>query len=285
MILSVEKVEKSFGARVLFSGASFQVNPRDRYALVGPNGAGKTTLLKIIMGQDAPDAGTITFAKDVNVGYLEQETQLAPDVPVIDEVVASANEIRELGERAEHLQQMIAEAGEAGDVAQTLLNEYGQVLDRFERLGGYELESNARQILAGLGFPVEDFGKLCAEFSGGWQMRIALAKLFLRHPDVLLLDEPTNHLDLVYQKQVFTLLTDWLRADQGRAILSVVHDLSLARAYGTDALLLDAGRVRAAGRVDEVFAAAHLDAAYRMDVSAWMRHMLGQWAGPSGERN
>ena len=219
MILSVEKVEKSFGARVLFSGASFQVNPRDRYALVGPNGAGKTTLLKIIMGQDAPDAGTITFAKGVNVGYLEQETQLASDVPVIDEVVASAHEIRELGERAEHLQQKIAEAGETGEVPQTLLNEYGQVLDRFERLGGYELESNARQILAGLGFPVEDFGKLCAEFSGGWQMRIALAKLFLRHPDVLLLDEPTNHLDLES--------VQWLRgfiASYEGAVLIVSHD-------------------------------------------------------------
>ena len=219
MILSVEKVEKSFGARVLFSGASFQVNPRDRYALVGPNGAGKTTLLKIIMGQDAPDAGTITFAKGVNVGYLEQETQLASDVPVIDEVVASAHEIRELGERAEHLQQKIAEAGETGEVPQTLLNEYGQVIDRFERLGGYELESNARQILAGLGFPVEDFGKLCAEFSGGWQMRIALAKLFLRHPDVLLLDEPTNHLDLES--------VQWLRgfiASYEGAVLIVSHD-------------------------------------------------------------
>ena len=219
MILSVEKVEKSFGARVLFSGASFQVNPRDRYALVGPNGAGKTTLLKIIMGQDTPDAGTITFAKGVNVGYLEQETQLASDVPVIDEVVASAHEIRELGDRAEHLQQKIAEAGETGEVPQALLNEYGQVLDRFERLGGYELESNARQILAGLGFPVEDFGKLCAEFSGGWQMRIALAKLFLRHPDVLLLDEPTNHLDLES--------VQWLRgfiASYEGAVLIVSHD-------------------------------------------------------------
>ena len=219
MILSVEKVEKSFGARVLFSGASFQVNPRDRYALVGPNGAGKTTLLKIIMGQDAPDAGTITLAKGVNVGYLEQETQLASDVPVIDEVVASAHEIRELGERAEHLQQKIAETGETGEVPQALLNEYGQVLDRFERLGGYELESNARQILAGLGFPVEDFGKLCAEFSGGWQMRIALAKLFLRHPDVLLLDEPTNHLDLES--------VQWLRgfiASYEGAVLIVSHD-------------------------------------------------------------
>ncbi len=219
MILNVDKVEKSFGSRVLFSGASFQVNPRDRFALVGPNGAGKTTLLKIIMGIDAPDAGAITFAKGVNVGYLEQETKLASDVAVIDEVVASAHEIMQLGERAEELQLRIAETGETGEVPQQLLDEYGHVQDRFERLGGYELESNARQILAGLGFPVADFDKPCAEFSGGWQMRIALAKLFLRHPDVLLLDEPTNHLDLES--------VQWLRgfiASYEGAVLIVSHD-------------------------------------------------------------
>ena len=219
MILSVDKVEKSFGARTLFSGASFQINAGNRFALVGPNGAGKTTLLKIIMGIDSPDAGSITFAKDVNVGYLEQETKLASDVAVIDEVMNSANEIRQLGERAEELQLAIAEAGETGEVADALLTEYGQVQDRFERLGGYQLESNARQILAGLGFPVEDFGKPCREFSGGWQMRIALAKLFLRHPDLLLLDEPTNHLDLES--------VQWLRgfiSNYEGAVLIVSHD-------------------------------------------------------------
>ena len=219
MILSVDKIEKSFGARTLFSGASFQVNPGERYALVGPNGAGKTTLLKIIMGLDAPDAGTITFAKDVNVGYLEQETKLASDVPVIDEVMNAASEIRALGERAEELQLEIAEAGETGEVPQRLLDEYGRVQDRFESLGGYELESNARQILAGLGFPVDDFSKPCAEFSGGWQMRIALAKLFLRHPDLLLLDEPTNHLDL----ESVQWLRGFIAAYEG-AVVIVSHD-------------------------------------------------------------
>lgn len=219
MILSVDKIEKSFGARTLFSGASFQVNPGNRFALVGPNGAGKTTLLKIIMGLDTPDAGTITFAKEVNVGYLEQETKLASDVPVIDEVMNAAHEIRELGERAEELQLAIAEVGENGGVPEQLLNEYGRVQDRFEGLGGYELESNARQILAGLGFPVEDFNKPCREFSGGWQMRIALAKLFLRHPDLLLLDEPTNHLDL----ESVQWLRSFIAAYEG-AVLIVSHD-------------------------------------------------------------
>lgn len=218
MILLVDKVEKSFGARVLFSGATFQINAGDRFALVGPNGAGKTTMLKIIMGLDSPDAGSVSFAKGINVGYLEQETKLASDRTVIDEVMASAFEIQDLGKRAEELQTAIAEE-QNSDALDALLAEYGQVQNRFETLGGYELESNARQILAGLGFPVSDFDKPCREFSGGWQMRIALAKLFLRHPDLLLLDEPTNHLDLES--------VQWLRgfiASYTGAVLLVSHD-------------------------------------------------------------
>ena len=219
MILLADKIEKSFGSRVLFSGATLQINAGERYALVGPNGAGKTTMLKIIMGLDTPDAGTVTFAKDTNVGYLEQETKLAGDTPIIREVMDAAIEIRALGERSEELQQQIAQAGEAGEVPQSLLDEYGHVQDRFERLGGYELESNARQILSGLGFHPDDFDRPCCEFSGGWQMRIALAKLFLRHPDLLLLDEPTNHLDLES--------VQWLRGFIGGyegAVLIVSHD-------------------------------------------------------------
>ena len=197
MILLVDKIEKSFGARVLFSGASFQINPGERFALVGPNGAGKTTMLKIIMGIDSPDAGQIQYAKDCQVGYLEQETNLEhKDTTILAEVMAAAKEIRRMGERANELQAQITELSEQGKDVDALLNEYGQVQDRFEHLGGYELESNARKILSGLGFKVTDFERPCSEFSGGWQMRIALAKLFLRHPDLLLLDEPTNHLDL-----------------------------------------------------------------------------------------
>ena len=124
-----------------------------------------------------------------------------------------------MGERAEELQLKIAEAGESGEVPQAMLDEYGHVQDRFERLGGYELESNARQILAGLGFKPTDFEQPCSEFSGGWQMRIALAKLFLRHPDVLLLDEPTNHLDL----ESVQWLRGFISAYEG-AVLIVSHD-------------------------------------------------------------
>ena len=218
MILLADKIEKSFGSRVLFQGATIQINKGERYALVGPNGAGKTTMLKIIMGIDTPDAGSIQYAKDVQVGYLEQETKLASDRAVIDEVMDAATEIQTLGRRAEELQARIAEEADSPDLDQ-LLGEYGQVQDRFEHLGGYELEANARQILAGLGFPVDEFDKPCKEFSGGWQMRIALAKLFLRHPDLLLLDEPTNHLELES--------VQWLRgfiAGYDGAVLLVSHD-------------------------------------------------------------
>ncbi len=220
MVLLVDKIEKSFGARVLFSGASFQINAGERYALVGPNGAGKTTMLKIIMGIDSPDSGSVQYAKDVNVGYLEQETNLEnSQVSILSEVMNAAREIKALGDRSASLMTQISEKSEAGENVDKLLDEYGHVQDRFEHLGGYELESNAKKILAGLGFKPTDFDRMCCEFSGGWQMRIALAKLFLRHPDLLLLDEPTNHLDLES--------VQWLRgfiSSYDGAVLIVSHD-------------------------------------------------------------
>ena len=220
MVLLVDKIEKSFGARVLFSGASFQINTGERYALVGPNGAGKTTMLKIIMGIDSPDSGSVQYAKDVNVGYLEQETNLEnSQVSILSEVMNAAREIKALGDRSASLMTQISEKSEAGENVDKLLDEYGHVQDRFEHLGGYELESNAKKILAGLGFKPTDFDRMCCEFSGGWQMRIALAKLFLRHPDLLLLDEPTNHLDLES--------VQWLRgfiSSYDGAVLIVSHD-------------------------------------------------------------
>ena len=218
MILLADKIEKSFAGRVLFSGATLQVNAGERYALVGPNGAGKTTMLKIIMGIEPADKGTVSYAKGTRVGYLEQETHLSGDASALDEVLESATEIQELGRRAEELQVLIAE-NPASDDMEVLLDEYGRVQDRFEHYGGYALESRARQILAGLGFAVSDFERSCSEFSGGWQMRIALAKLLLRHPDLLLLDEPTNHLDLES--------VQWLRgfiASYDGAVLLVSHD-------------------------------------------------------------
>lgn len=218
MILLADKVSKSFGGRTLYEGATLQLNAGQRWALVGPNGAGKTTLLKIVMGTEIPDEGTVSFQKGTTVGYLEQEAKLAGHDTALEEVMASATEIRSLGARISELEAQIANAG-AGDGLESLLDEYGHAQDRFERLGGYELESRARAILCGLGFPVEDLDKPAEDFSGGWQMRIALSKLLLRHPDLLLLDEPTNHLDLESVKWLEQFL-----AGYDGAVLLVSHD-------------------------------------------------------------
>ena len=218
MILLADKVSKSFGGRTLYEGATLQLNAGQRWALVGPNGAGKTTLLKIVMGTETPDEGTVSFQKGTTVGYLEQEAKLAGHDTALEEVMASATEIRSLGARISELEAQIANAGE-GEGLESLLDEYGHAQDRFERLGGYELESRARAILCGLGFPVEDLDKPAEDFSGGWQMRIALSKLLLRHPDLLLLDEPTNHLDLESVKWLEQFL-----AGYDGAVLLVSHD-------------------------------------------------------------
>lgn len=218
MIALADKITKSFGGRVLYTGATLQLNAGERWALVGPNGSGKTTLLRIIMGEESPDEGSVSFARDVTVGYLEQETHLAGEKSALAEVVDSAHEVKEMERRVRELERKISEAT-PGDELDRLLERYGAAQDRFERLGGYELEARARQILAGLGFPVEDFDKPACDFSGGWQMRISLSKLLLRHPDLLLLDEPTNHLDL----ESVRWLEQFLASYDG-AVLLVSHD-------------------------------------------------------------
>lgn len=218
MIALADKITKSFGGRVLYTGATLQLNAGERWALVGPNGSGKTTLLRIIMGEESPDEGSVSFARDVTVGYLEQETHLAGEKSALAEVVDSAHEVKEMERRVRELERKISEAT-PGDELDRLLERYGAAQDRFERLGGYELEARARQILAGLGFPVKDFDKPACDFSGGWQMRISLSKLLLRHPDLLLLDEPTNHLDL----ESVRWLEQFLSSYDG-AVLLVSHD-------------------------------------------------------------
>lgn len=218
MIALVDKVEKSFGGRVLYSNATLQLNAGERWALVGPNGAGKTTLLRIIMGLESADEGTVSFAKDTTLGYLEQETTISSDKTALQEVLDSATVLRDLERQIESLEHEISGSDEGAE-QERLLERYGHAQDRFERLGGYELNARARAILGGLGFPVEDFEKPARDFSGGWQMRIALSKLLLRHPDLLLLDEPTNHLDL----ESVQWLEQFLAGYDG-AVLLVSHD-------------------------------------------------------------
>ena len=233
MIALADKISKSFGGRVLYSNATLQLNAGERWALVGPNGAGKTTLLKIIMGLESADEGTVTFAKDATLGYLEQETELMGDRTALNEVIESAHEIKQWERKVNDLSLKIAETPE-GATLNKYLEDYAHAMERFERLGGYELESRARQMLAGLGFPVEDFDKPAKEFSGGWQMRISLSKLLLRRPDVLLLDEPTNHLDL----ESVQWLERFLSSYDGTVLL-VSHDRSFMDACVTHVAALE----------------------------------------------
>lgn len=214
MILQTEHISKSYGGRLLFSDVSFKLEEFDRLALVGPNGAGKTTLLNIISGEDFPDEGRVVLARGARVGYLEQEAIEMGENPVFEEVISSQVEVVEAERRLHAL-----EAQLTSDASEQQLAAVGRARDAYEMLGGYTLESKARNVLFGLGFGEDDMSKLTTEFSGGWQMRIALAKLLIRNPEVLLLDEPTNHLDLESVKW----LEGFLKTYEGTVIV-VSHD-------------------------------------------------------------
>lgn len=214
MILQLESLSKSFGGRVLFHDVNLRLEEYDRLALVGPNGAGKTTLLKIISGQEDADEGKVVFAKGARVGYLEQEAIEMEDRPIFEEVMASQVEVLEVEQRLYALEEALGE-----NPTEQQLAAVGRARDAYEHLGGYRIEAKVRGVMFGLGFKEEDMRRHTSEFSGGWQMRIALAKLLIRNPEVLLLDEPTNHLDL----ESVRWLEGFLRSYAG-TVLVVSHD-------------------------------------------------------------
>ncbi len=214
MIMQIEHITKSFGGRTLFADASLRLEAHDRLALVGPNGAGKTTLLNIITGKEDADEGKVVFARGAEPGYLEQEAIEMDERPVFEEVISSQSEVLEAEIRLRRL-----EAALGSDPTEAQLAQCGRARDLYESLGGYTLESQVRSVLFGLGFTEDDMQRMTSEFSGGWQMRIALAKLLIRKPELLLLDEPTNHLDLESVKW----LEGFLRGYEG-AVIVVSHD-------------------------------------------------------------
>ena len=177
MILQLEQIAKSFGSRELFSGVSLRLEEFDRLALVGPNGAGKTTLLNIISGKDEPDEGRVIIAKNAQAGYLEQEAIEMGDNPIFEEVLSAQHEVVRQEQRLRELEAALGE-----DPSEAALAAYGKASDMYEAMGGYTLESRVRAVLFGLGFKEEDMKRRTSEFSGGWQMRIALAKLLTRNP-------------------------------------------------------------------------------------------------------
>ncbi len=214
MIMQIEHISKTYPGRELFSDVTFKLEAGDRLALVGPNGAGKTTLLRIITGQEDADEGRVVLARGVRVGYLEQEAIEMGAEPVFDEVMSAQAEVMDAERRLRELEEALGESPTAEQLAAA-----GRARDAFEMLGGYRLEAKVRAVLFGLGFGEDDLARPVSEFSGGWQMRVALAKLLTRNPEVLLLDEPTNHLDL----ESVRWLEGFLRTYEGTVIV-VSHD-------------------------------------------------------------
>jgi ATP-binding cassette subfamily F protein 3 len=217
-LVTLSGLAKSHGAQHLFDGVDLQVSAGRRIAIIGPNGAGKTTLLEIITGEQEADAGTATRAKDLAIGYLRQEVAESRGQTAIAEVLAGAGTVSGIERRLRHIEAELAEATADDELAE-LMDEYGRLQHRFEAMGGYGLEAEGRRILAGLGFAESDMERNTAEFSGGWMMRVALARLLLQNPDLLLLDEPTNHLDLAS--------VEWLQvflAEYAGAVILVSHD-------------------------------------------------------------
>jgi ATP-binding cassette subfamily F protein 3 len=217
-LVTLTGIAKSHGAQHLFDGVDLQIVAGRRIAIVGPNGAGKTTLLEIMTGDQEADAGTVTRGKDVVVGYLRQEVAESSGRSALAEVLAGAGAVSGIERRLRHIEAELSEATAEDELAE-LMDEYGRLQHRFEALGGWSLEAEARRIMAGLGFGQDDMERDTGEFSGGWMMRVALARLLLQNPDVLLLDEPTNHLDLAS--------VEWLQAflaDYAGAVVLVSHD-------------------------------------------------------------
>mgnify|MGYP002605166955 CR=1 FL=1 len=271
--ISVKDLVKSFDEdENLLDGISFDVQSGERVGLLGKNGAGKTTLFKILTGEMDYNSGEIAFAQGKKVGLISQIPVYPAEFTVNDVLRAAFSSLDKIKARMRQLEKTMTE-----HTPKEILSEYDALTSRFEAGGGYEIDTETDKICNGLMISQTQREQLFSSLSGGEKTRVNLARLLLEKTDILLLDEPTNHLDLIYQKQIFALIGSWLR-EPGRAVVSVVHDLSLARSFGTDALLMDHGRQIAHGPAAQVLTPERLNAVYGMDVPAWMRSLYAQWA-------
>ena len=218
-MLQLSSLTKGFGDRVLFENVTWQISAGDRVGLCGPNGAGKTTLLRILAGLDEPDAGTVTTRTGLTVGYLPQDGLVHSGRSLLDEVSTAFQPLLNIKQEMEQLEQQLADDQGSHDNHASVLERYSDLQHRFRDDDGYTMDLKIAGVLTGLGFSAEDFAKPTDTFSGGWQMRIALATLILRQPHVLLLDEPTNHLDL----EARNWLEDFL-ANYPHSLMLVSHD-------------------------------------------------------------
>ena len=240
-MLHLTDISKSFGSQVILDGASLHVKPGMRVGLVGPNGAGKTTLLRLIVGDMSLDGGEVNARKDLRIGFLPQEIEEIADHAVIDEVLASYTDVLAAEQRLAELGEALSHAYKGDgddDGAAELLHELGSVQTSFEAAHGYELEARAQSILRGMGFRETDFRRPIAELSGGWRMRVALARLLMEQPDLLLMDEPTNHLDLESLLWLEEFLLGW-----PGALIVISHDRYFLNRMVTHIVDLDRGQL------------------------------------------
>ena len=238
-MISVEGLCVEFSAKPLFTNASFVVNDRDRIALVGKNGAGKSTLLKILCGLQQPTSGVVSVPTDATIGYLPQVMNLQDDTTVREEAQKAFSYIREMKERIDQMNQQLAERTDyESDDYLALVERFTQEHERYQMMGADNYEAEIERTLIGLGFVRTDFERPTSEFSGGWRMRIELAKILLQKPDVLLLDEPTNHLDI----ESIQWLEQFL-AQSAKAVVLVSHDRAFINNVSNRTLEISCGRV------------------------------------------
>ncbi|MEX0769915.1 MAG: ABC-F family ATP-binding cassette domain-containing protein [Balneolaceae bacterium] len=239
-MLQLDSITLHFGDRTLFDRISTLINPGERVGLTGPNGAGKSTLLKIIAGQLQPDEGNVILGNDATVGYLPQDgVDPDPGLTVFEEVKSAFHEILELQEEIRSLQHSMETLDPESKKYQAVLKKFGESQNRLEQSRAYTLQTDIERILMGLGFREEDFNRPTTEFSGGWLMRIALAKLLLRKPTYLLLDEPTNHLDIESLQWIEYFLDRY-----DGAVIVVSHDRAFLDSLTRRTLALAGGNLR-----------------------------------------
>ncbi len=236
-MISFSRINKQYGRQVLFVDASFQLNPGEKIGLVGPNGAGKTTLFRMIVGEESPDDGDVSVPKKLTIGYFRQDVEEMSGRSVLDEAIAGSGRVGDLHHELEALQHAMGDPDRSGEMDR-ILARFGEVQEDYEHLGGYALESQAREVLHGLGFDDERIDGDVGELSGGWKMRVAMARVLLCRPNVLLMDEPTNHLDI----ESIVWLEDFLKSLPG-ALLMTSHDREFMNRVVTKVAEIDGGEI------------------------------------------